>query len=268
MNKINKIYSETSWRPDFYFNTGNPDGETKKFVKQNAKSGSLCFVPSEFSKQYQSIDNCCFLNTQPLKRDSCFDDISINQVKNISVSRLSQYWSDRIEKVVYLYHSMYAVLQIVAYLGFNEVYLLGCDLGYGRNSPHMLFDTGQDPIDYVNKGDSKKYDYPMISYLVEAVKSRTLGKSIANGILFKIMSSKAGKLVSAMLSKVGIGSDENHFTDEYGYKPIDLTDINKEIIKGHICIMNDRSVYLILQSEGILRYILEWDLTKSLNRGQ
>jgi hypothetical protein len=233
MNGINKIYSETSWRPDFYFTMRDPTRRIKRFVNENAESGTVCFLPDRFSQHYKNDGNKLYFPDRSLQNVEKFDDMSISQSRNVSIDWLLQYWSQDIATAIYSYHSTYPVLQIVAYLGFDDVYLLGCDLGFGKNNPHMLFNTGIDPLDYVNKGD-RQYDYPKIRYLSQTTSLETLIKSTINGVLFKILSSSLRPAVSGLLSKAGIGGDDAHFTEDYVYKPRDLTDVNTDIIKEHI----------------------------------
>jgi uncharacterized Rossmann fold enzyme len=43
---------------------------------------------------------------------------------------------------------MYGAVQVAAYLGFDEIYFVGCDFGMEYDNPNMVFESGLDPYRY------------------------------------------------------------------------------------------------------------------------
>jgi hypothetical protein len=237
MGGINKIFSRTEWRPSFYFNTiPEPDQSAKERSKENADLGIPCFLPERHREEYYNHENNIYLNYKPLDHTNQIDDLTADELQKKSTDYLLDYWSSDIEEMVYFYHSMYSVLQIVAYMGFDQIYLIGCDLGYGENNSHMVFDAGPNPLHYLEKSDKIENDeYRKWSYFRDATASRTILRSGLNAIVFKLLSnSNLRPWVSKVITRIGSGGDENHFSKDYTHKPIDVSSVNEEIIKSHI----------------------------------
>lgn len=124
MNSIFKIFSSTSWRPDYYFFTDS----------------------TVYEKLQDSIDlsqyKYAFFNCNLCKN---FGVTSKNLVPLPVYSNYIWYkeefkidFSDNPYAIVYEGHTVtYLALQMVAYMGFNEIYLLGCDCSYGGEKKHF-----------------------------------------------------------------------------------------------------------------------------------
>jgi hypothetical protein len=118
---------------------------------------------------------------------------------------------------------MYGLLQLATYMGFSEINLLGCDLGFGYKNPHMIFESGADP--YKHKG---RY----IHYLLKSIYTGHPIKSLINGMNYKLLNSR---FKNKLINKISDVSDKSHFTSDYLQTPIyDARSHNNQIIKSHI----------------------------------
>ncbi len=114
-NKIYNIFSKTNWRPDFYF-------LTDVWVLKSAAKDILNVKPKECS-----FYNYAFCNGHILWDDE-EDVIPIyNMPEQDSVGRMPRFSKD-----ISVHHCIgssvvYTMLQAAYYMGFKNVYLIGCD---------------------------------------------------------------------------------------------------------------------------------------------
>lgn len=232
MNKINHIYAETEWRPSFYYNTKkDPNAKEQRFIQDHIDSGRPCFLESVHEAQFGQAENVYYIDRQELKHDHPdatlnFHALNLEDIKEVPVEHLEQFWSEDIPDVVYTYHSMYGVMQLVTYLGFDELYLVGCDLGFDVHDPHMVFGDGLDPLEYTN--DEKR------AFLRESYAEGALLKSLVNGLVYKLYHSPLIDVYSRLTGSVPSDEDPNHFADNYRERPKDNTYANLEILKSHM----------------------------------
>ena len=140
LNKIASIYPMTTWRPSFYVSVGNsvnyrPFAEaarvsikdTVSFIYEN--SLPILFGISKMDVPGVGLADVCRVpdNVYPVK-------VTFKHyVPQIDPS----VWSyDIAESVSKDGSSMFAMMQIAVYMGFNPLILIGCDLG------HKAFDWG------------------------------------------------------------------------------------------------------------------------------
>lgn len=225
MNKINKIYHNTTWRPSFYYCSASPSHRDSPIeqVKENADQGVKCILSSDYSTILGEKKNIYYTRTENLF-DSAFSQLKQSEVRSISINQLSQYWSDAIHNKIYHYHTMYGVIQLAAYLGFSELYLLGCDLGLEYKNPHMIFPDALDPF---------RYEGSKISFLRAALIDRTPIKSIINGLVaLAITNTHTNKILSSIYNN----TSNEHFTKDYidSLRIHDGQKVENEIVKSHI----------------------------------
>jgi hypothetical protein len=140
LNKIADIYPDTTWRPSFYVNIG-------KMVFNNnhteAAIEAMRDTPSFISYEGMS----CIL--RKMGGDMTVpDNVSLLRTSsaNLGIRPHPDIWSHDITNGVSKYgSSMTTVAQIAVYLGFNPIYLLGCDMGYkafewGEKDPNHFGD--------------------------------------------------------------------------------------------------------------------------------
>lgn len=151
MNCIYHIFEKTRWRPDYYIiSDGLGIREYEKIVKRE-----------ELFEGIEKIFSDNYLKFWTLDLDDSYH--GFRQEQNMDDIRFSEDFS----KVVYSGMTVvYTCLQWAAYLGFKEIFLLGCDFSFSKN-----FDSPTDHFynkiksnytfdyEYVKKGYEKAYEY-------------------------------------------------------------------------------------------------------------
>jgi hypothetical protein len=227
MNKINGTYSETDWRPSFYYvsqPTSHPEAPHKNgcdYIKENVELGIPCFLRSDYTQYTEK--NVYHLNVSSLHSRPLFDNIPNEEISNIELDLLCEFWSDDISRLVYHYHTIYGVLQLAKYMGFNQIYLIGCDLGFEYFDPHMIFQNGMDP---------HRYQSDTYSYLKEAKGDGTFLQSFANGVVLKIIKNS---LVNRFLNNF-LSNADSYFSSDYTkrFRIHDGPRVDAEISKSHL----------------------------------
>ena len=225
MNKVNKIYDTTEWRPSFYYCSVSPSHRDSPIeqVKENVNQGITCILSSDYSTILGERENIYYTRMESLF-DSTFHQLNQSKIRSINIDQLSQYWSNSIHKNIYHYHTMYGVIQLAAYMGFSELYLLGCDLGLEYKDPHMIFPDALDPF---------RYEGSKISFAKAAFIDRTPIKSIINGLVaLAITNTHTNKILSSIYNN----TSNEHFTRDYidSLRIHDGEKVENEIVKSHI----------------------------------
>lgn len=229
MNGINDLYSRTSWRPSFYILLLDElEKNYDEYLSENLNLGIECITLSQHESKFENSESIHYIKKRKLKSNirKCADFHKLNRgdVQSLQISELYDFWSNDVANYVYTYHSMYAAIQIAVYLGFETIYLLGCDLGYGTYNPHMIFKDGLNPFNWGSE----------TSYLLEGYREGMLTKSVIHGILFKILTSPIADLAGQILDYTDELDDSNRFSSHTQFQPEDLTYVNDEIEKSHI----------------------------------
>ncbi len=222
LNNINLIYPELEWRPNFYlFMKNSINNNERSFIEENIDQGTICFINEKYMDVFGRYNNVHYIERKKLPSDpltvATKDNTQFNEIK---FEQLTDVWSDDITQGVYKQHSMYPILQIVGYLGFDNVYLLGCDLGFEVQKPYLLFESGLDPANYNDK----------LEFLSSSANEYKPIRSIINGISFKLLQTR---FVDILLKKTtDMHDDRSHFTESYEGK-IRFKDVNEEIMNAH-----------------------------------
>lgn len=241
MNNINKIYSETDWRPSFYYlpqppsNPQTPDTfEGDNYIYENIKLDIPCFIESAYSDLLGRKENVMYFDKLELWGINPFDKADQSGIADMDIDHLKKYWSDDISDFLFHYHAMYGALQIASYMGFDQIYLLGCDLGLKYRNPHMIFGDGLDPHRF--KGSK-------LEYLQQSYKNGNIIQSLINAMAMKLLKSISTK---SILKENSQGETEDHFVPDY-YAGMQISDgpkNEKEMVKSHIAAKR------ILESKG------------------
>jgi len=120
-------------------------------------------------------------------------------------------WSREVSEVVYDHSTiLYPAMQLADYMGFSEMYLLGCDL-YDEWNLHMVFDDGDDPAVYRSEIDSKlKRVYDFVSSSDRPV------RSLVNGIVYHALDSILFRKTQPLLLSIDDRfANPGHFYDTY-----------------------------------------------------
>jgi len=229
-NKINKIYSETDWRPTYFSYTQSKrwakNNNLYKNVNKTINEGVTCFIAPQHSGFIEQSENVLY-----------YSDVKRIGYENIEClgdphppDGDEDYWSSDINNCIYQYcSSISAMYQLACYMGFKKIYLLGCDLGMDTTN-HMLFLDARDPYIY-HKKYSNEFDSNIKLYTNFILNSGA--KSILNAFYFKI------KEYSPFSSK----GHEFHFTNDYQAKKLIKRGTDDKQRRAH--------------------YVAKWNLTKN-----
>lgn len=115
MNRIYNIFSKTEWRPDYYVI------EDKKMIEDLSEELAGLELPHKFvpaePASYWELENAQ-------------SSIKFNMIMQ-NYDSVNMGFSRYLEKFVYNGRTVtYACLQLAAYMGFREIYLLGVDFNY------------------------------------------------------------------------------------------------------------------------------------------
>lgn len=120
-NRINKIFSKTMWRPDYYIIIDS-------MVWEEEKEKLLCDC-NYFMRKWQ--DNKLYSRNFSIQ-------FYYAQIENYGLGYPE--FSDNITECVFSGRTaMYDMLQIAVYMGFREIYLLGVDFSWGEDGRDAHF---------------------------------------------------------------------------------------------------------------------------------
>lgn len=141
MNSIVKLFDQTDWRPTYY---GIQDVDVYKKIKHDIECSDLQHI-----FYGDSINHFCLKSAIPFRLD----------LQKHLLGDLSVKFSPDFSKIVYDGHTItYSMIQLAVYMGFNEIYLLGCDTNYSGPKSHIA-EYGELP-----KGIDKFYDCAIAGY--------------------------------------------------------------------------------------------------------
>lgn len=159
VNTIYRVFKDTEWRPDIY---GTQDREIFQKIKND-----IVYYRKELGDIF--IGDCVG------KFDIPAFYYHIDMQKHLIGNNETKF-SDNINRVVYDGFSVtYSMIQVAAYMGFKEIYLLGCDTNY--NGPKSHFDGNEDELP---KGIDKFYDNAIVAYSAAKEFAEEKGISIVN----------------------------------------------------------------------------------------
>lgn len=118
MNRIYNVFSKTNWRPDYYLieDTKMIEDLSKEIANMNVP---VKFLPSIPDQYWQQVDIGNSIKYQLVILDNG-NDIPL--------------FSSKPERCIYEGSTVtYACIQMAAYMGFQEIYLLGVDFNYSNN---------------------------------------------------------------------------------------------------------------------------------------
>jgi len=191
VNRISEIFNETSWRPDYYLFQGN-DGKherLKKNVVEVIDQGITTFIQKNKTDFFPSNDNVIPFNRSRISTNSVIEKAGVDSLHSVSDEKLEyivdNFWSTDADDCVYAYsNSMIPLTQIAAYMGFNDIYFVGCD-GYAEQQPHIIFKSGSNPLDY-----SGKYDSLLKTYISFLLSDKKPARSLVNGLFYLFLKSE------------------------------------------------------------------------------
>jgi hypothetical protein len=159
MNRIGPLLNSTSWQPTYYIQVNTPpysDRRIERIIDFNSR-GISSFIHQDGKSQLRgdlgNEDICEYVNIEYRSESNPRDYINDAENRNYE-----SFWSYDIAEKAYLWEtSLYTATQIAVYMGFDEIYFIGCDLyPEFKPVPYSLFDDGSDPVDYIRKENSKE----------------------------------------------------------------------------------------------------------------
>jgi len=247
LNKINYIYKDTKWRPSFYLYIQSSMSDTEEeFIRENISLDIPCFINESFSDTFGNQENVYYITRRKLPADPFTTAVQETgkSKEEITVKDARKYWEDDICEGVYKYHSVLPQFQIASYLGFDKIYLIGFDLGFEVQRPHMIFDSGLDPLNY----------YDRRKFIEKAKSDQIILISLINGLAYKVISKLlSSDFINNILSRTtNLHEDNHHFSSEYEYE-ISMRDRNTEHIHAHKLVQkitNEKNIQVFNATNG------------------
>jgi len=184
LNKIADIYPSTTWRPSFYVNVSR-QAVDPTFALPAGKA--IQETPSFLDKNFAHLivgesdmpDNVFLLNVAPVARVP----------KRVL-------WSQDIAEIISKYGTtMLSVLQIAVYMGFDPIYLVGCD---GEWKPHKY---GEEDLNHFSPEYGKFHHFGKIkeftprqrdSAIIRIRKAHEIAKDVCDKLGVKIYNATIG----------------------------------------------------------------------------
>lgn len=148
VNSIIKVLNKTEWNPTYY---GIQDSNVYEKIEREIIESNLktIFVGHRLQKKFESSKS--FL---PYFHHSCFHG------KHGEITPLNSRFSSDISEIVFDGYSVtYSMLQIALYMGFKEIYLLGCDCTYDINGKQHFVESGFFDKQAASVGERMIYAY-------------------------------------------------------------------------------------------------------------
>ena len=158
-NKITMLYEDRKWHPSFYVMVSSDiwRHDWLSATWKNVEMGIPCFL----NKNHRNI------NTTTSNFYDSVGNLPHVYLIHAEGGRKGYPYSDRqwstnpMEKATKWGTILMTCLQLAAYMGFKEIYLLGCDLGF--NNPNCNFDPNYNPSEYDPNGDIHSHEAHVLS---------------------------------------------------------------------------------------------------------
>lgn len=198
LNKIDLVYEETTWRPDYYvYYDVSVHNKMPKQVIESVKNSIdeeiTSFIAESGKDLFGERENIFYFTPEHEKNtEKRKNAIETNNIENI--------WSNDISDKIYNFGSTITVCtQIAAYMGFEEIYFVGCDL-YDESMDGIVFEDVMNPAEIELDSSSQ------LGMFLELIsKSSSPVKSAINAFYYKLYPSIPNQ----------VKDDENHFSDKY-----------------------------------------------------
>lgn len=184
MNRIEPLLESSSWQPTYYVQV-NPtpyeDVRIERILDFNSR-GISSFIHAGAKHQLEdSLENeeiCEFVDIDYISGPNPREYFTDAENKNYE-----SFWSTDVAEKAYLWGtSLYTAAQIASYLGFDEIYFIGCDLyPEFKPVPYKLFDSGSDPVEYIRRPNDRETLREFIFSEGRPV------RSFVNGAWFRLM---------------------------------------------------------------------------------
>jgi len=175
VNQIYHLYNDTEWRPTYYAMLHEQNNEQWKIdgIQHNI-SDSIVFIDDKFNVNETYPNLIRLRKLGDLKRVLHPDVKMSHDSTNISTIA-NNLFSDDLCKGYYTLHSEFVMAQIIAYMGFREVFLIGFDPELYENQF----------VDFDNVVDMRSYGNNKLDYFYKALESGG-PRELLNGIIWSL----------------------------------------------------------------------------------
>jgi len=200
VNQIYHVYDDTDWRPTYFGMMHKKPGERWKMeaIRQNVDK-SIIFTDTNFPLSNPSV-NIITLTGLGRLMDSLASNVILNQCEDYARMVARDLFSDDLPRGYYSFHSEYIMAQLIAYMGFDEVFLIGFDPLLIQNQI----------VDFSGKLDPSEYNDRM-EYLMDTLRVGA-PQDVKNGILWTL-SRRFPKLYQM------VAKEQSYFHDQYEHEP-------------------------------------------------
>jgi len=224
MNRIDLIYDTVAWRPDFYICMRDKpitQGPLRTSVDVHIEMDDVLVFLNELQRNHvQSNKETHFFLLDDIRHHNPTPyDLSLDELQYVDLGWLESFWSYNPGEILYGFHTMYKAFQLILWMGFEEIYILGADLNYGTKL-YMVINNNIDPVDYGGNA---------VAYLSQAWRDNKLPSAVVNGVALKLLHSVSQ---SRILGGVGNFSND-HFAENYS-NVIYSAERQRELIKAHL----------------------------------
>ena len=153
-NKISLLYEKRKWHPSFYVMVSSDIWRYDWLISanQSIELGIPCFLNSEHHTYNNTVksffDHC-------KKLDNVYTIRSTGGRKGYPYG--DECWSyDPMETATKWGTILLTCFQLAVYMGFKEIYLIGCDLGFQPGTSN--FDPNYNPVNYDPHGDIHSHE--------------------------------------------------------------------------------------------------------------
>lgn len=148
MNSISKIFEQTSWRPTYY---GIQDRHVYECLEESILKNfnNNVFIADQIANLFKVPDS--FIQFPYNGNYHIYEGDYLNY---------STKFSDDAYHIVYDGYSItYSLIQIAIYMGFKEIYLLGCDCNYSKDKKNHFIESG-----FIDKNASSNAERMLVGY--------------------------------------------------------------------------------------------------------
>jgi hypothetical protein len=158
-NKLSLLYEKRNWHPSFYVMvssdiyrydwllSANKNVELEIPCFFNSDSVDINSTTKSFFNDCKKLDHVYMIKSTGGRAGYPYPD---------------EYWSNNpMETATKWGTILLTCIQLAAYMGFKEIYLLGCDLGFGPTTSN--FDPKYNPIKYDPLGDIHSHEAHMLA---------------------------------------------------------------------------------------------------------
>ena len=176
VNQVGIIFDRTDWRPTFYvgITTALFDSRHHDYVMRGINEAKIAFCWDRYGARPET-------QTEHTIYMPCSRDEDIDYPPELATD---DYWSDNpLERLDKFGVSAFAALQVAAWLGFDPIYLIGCDGDYskpnGKDESH--FDADYRAFDVTPHYDYDELNAALLrAHEIAEVNTQRLGIDIIN----------------------------------------------------------------------------------------